>query len=300
MQFVLMILAAIAPAESKDPDQTKRVIDLLADYQINHDELFKGGFAFVGKGVEVSEKTNKMYLADRWYLCVYEGPRRRLDASGAARSNNLGKYSESWMQYLEYDNKQLFRPSMRHDTTVDTSTEKWKEEEKEKQTLHHLAVPQPLRNLLTSPIGYTKWTNPHDRSGSEFLISNDAELVEGKYTKDGDIEATFRLKSNFPTSLTIKFGKRQKYFPVETLMKVQLHGKWKPVSFTEVTWEHRAKYSVPVKVKFTEFALTKGSPTRQLDVDFDWKTGKQVTKSIDPKLTDWREPFREMFDVDWQ
>lgn len=144
----LAILLSAPLSNGEQPDKTERVIDLIADYQVNHDKVFKKGFAFFGKGVEVGETGNSTYITDRMYLCVYEGPRRRLDASGVATANNIGRYVERWLQFLEYDDKKLFRPSMRNDETEDASTDNWKKAEEKKQSLHFLAVPQPLKNLL--------------------------------------------------------------------------------------------------------------------------------------------------------
>ena len=297
----LAILLSAPLTDGDQPDQTGRVIELIADYQFNHDKVFKEGFAFFGKGVEVRESGNSTYVTDRMYLCVHEGPRRRLDASGTATANNTGRYIERWLQFLEYDDKKLFRPSMRSEKTEDASTDAWIKDEEKKQSRYFLAVPQPLRYLLKTYACFTMWSDPHAVCGTEYLLSNRVEMLEGKYTKERDIEASFNLLGgNIPSTMTIKFSKNEKYFPVEVLHKVKLNGKWFSYSFAEVTWEHRSGYSVPAKVIYTTLGEVKGSSRSQIDVGFDWKVGEQVANSIDPQIDDWRQPFKELFDADWQ
>jgi hypothetical protein len=133
-----------------------------------------------------------------------------------------------------------------------------------------------------------------------YLLSDDAELVEGKYTKEGDIAADFRLEANIPLVFTVTFGKKEKFLPISTLSKIQLGGRWIPSKYTEVSWDHRDKFSLPEKVKVTQFPLSQRSPKIFLEVDFNWLIGPEVTEKIDPDLSDWRKPFRTLFDVDWQ
>jgi len=297
----LAILLSAPLTDGDQPDQTGRVIDLIADYQVNHDKVFKKGFAFFGKGVEVRESGNSTYVTDRMYLCVYEGPRRRLDASGTATANNTGRYIERWLQFLEYDDKKLFRPSMRSDKTEDASTDKWVKEEEEKKSLHFLAVPQPLKNLLITYGGLTIWSPPNAPCGTEYLLSNKVEMIEGKNTKDRNIEASFKhFEPNLPTVTTIQFGKNDNYLPIDVLHKVKIKGQWIAFSLAEINWEHRSGYSLPAAVVYTQFGLNKGASKVQIDVVFDWKLGEQVTRQLNHRLDDWREPFKELFDADWQ
>lgn len=126
-------------------------------------------------------------------------------------------------------------------------------------------------------------------------------MIEGNYTKERDIEATFKhLESNLPTISIVKFGRKESYFPVEVWHKFQLNEKWIAYSLAEVSWEHRSDYSLPSNVVYTEFGLYKGSSKMQLDVTFDWKVGEQVTRRLNHQLDDWRQPFKELFDTEWQ
>ncbi|WP_149497561.1 hypothetical protein [Roseiconus lacunae] len=284
-----------------DPDKTGRLVDLLADYQVNQDQIYKSKFAFLGKGIQVRDKRGATSVSDRWFLSVHESNARRLDASSIVVSHATGRYIESWKQFLRYDGRSSYRPSLESDVTIDIASEEWKNNEDYwKQDRLFLSVPQPLRHLLRTTHGYSYWSDVNSSSGSEFLMSDKAELLECTFTKDRDITAKFSLESNFPLSMEILFSKQCDYFPIKVVRSIVLRGQKKTESILEVDWLQKNELHVPSAIRLVNPPLAPSSSKLQMEIEFDWKFGEEIQAKIDPNSKDWRSPFKDTFEASWQ
>ncbi len=301
LSFIIVCQIVSSARCQSEPDETGRLVDLLADYQVNQDQVYKSGFAFVGKGVQVREKQGAATVSDRWFLCVHESGLRRLDASSVVMSHPTGRYIESWKQFLRYDGKSMYRPGVWSDVTIEVASDEWKSnEERWKQDRLLLSVPQPLRYLLRSTQGYSYWTDPDSASGSEYLMSQSAVLKECKYTDERDIKAVYSLESNIPVSVEILFSKQHRFFPVKVVRAIELRGEKKIESILDVDWERKKDLRVPGSVRLTTFPLASSGSGLQMEFKFEWKIGSELTAKIDPDLEDWRLPFKDAFKATWQ
>ena len=301
--LILVLLAVPASAESVDEEASKLVFRLIDDYQSNHKTIYKSNFAFVGRTMEESVSGTTESPPDRWYLCVFESDTRRLDASSYSPNNNLGRHLEKWSETLQYDSKEYLRtstPALGHRRVSSSDDADWKEH---LDAAEFHAIPRPLCNMFLSPgFGYFRWTAPNRRCGSEFLNSEDAELIKASIKENGDVVATFAIKSNFPVEDEITFGQESGLFPVRHLRSLTIGGVKRVHQEVRVHWTRMDEYAYPNVVHITKHNLSAppGDPPKEIKVVFDWKFGDDVHGSLNPKSTDWRKPFQLLFDTNWQ
>lgn len=138
------------------------------------------------------------------------------------------------------------------------------------------------------------------RNSWELLLADECELSEGRYDKDGNVIAVFKLDWNIPSTLEIVFGKKSRFFPVEAKWTLVLPEERRLLlSHQLIRWKKEGTLFVPVQLKAISNQPSGG--TKTFEIDFDWRLDKEVPPElIASSMPDWRENIRTLFDVDWQ
>ncbi|WP_182867404.1 hypothetical protein [Stieleria mannarensis] len=292
----LLSLAGLASAEAQETDLTGRVYSLIADYQLNCEDLRSQPWAFVGKGKSVRLRKGEVMPQDHWYVGCEQGG-KSLFASSQTYTSSTGDYREGWNQRFESKRGVLLRTRIYSDKPATVLKEL--EEDEKKETLRAISRIDPFDQVFGTASSL-RTGGKSRRNNWEMLLSDTCELVEGKYDEDGNVVAFFKLDWNYPGTMTITFGKKSDFLPIDVKQTVTVPGNREiPLSHQLIEWKQKRKIKVPSHLKAISNQPSGLSQT--FNIDFDWRLGKEIpAKIIDSEMPDWREKRRILFDVDWQ
>jgi len=282
--------------QAQETDLTGRVYDLIADYQINYDDVHKNPYVFVGRGKRIIIDESRVDTRDLWYIGYFSN-RVSFSASSITIPSSTTRYVEHWSQRLQKNDKVRMRagPYRGADTEVFTDLDS-EEYQKSQRSLSRI---DPLDQVLS--IAKKLDTGSHTASRMhEMLLGKGVQLAIGKYTKDGDIEAEFNISSNYPIRLTVLFGKKQRFFPISVEWETKLTKKgFFTLSHQLIDWQRRQELMVPSRIQ--AISTQPSGMSRNFDISFEWKLNESIPENLVEVESDvWRENIRVLFDAGWQ
>src|SRR6056297_3617381 len=104
--FIFFCIAATLglSLQAQETDLTGRVYDLIADYQINYDDVHKNPYVFVGRGKRIIIDESRVDTRDLWYIGYFSN-RVSFSASSITIPSSTTRYVEHWSQRLQKNDK---------------------------------------------------------------------------------------------------------------------------------------------------------------------------------------------------
>lgn len=310
--FLILVSVALWPAilfadegvgetRSDDADLTGQVYDRLADFMIACDDFAEARsnrmyFVATEDSTRIDPKRG-VSKNGRYFVYANEpSVEKRLIAS-AVNIQTRSELGEVWTQEFTDKAAKLYRhgiPTFGNRSPDIEITDKTSD--KQKGRLKTLVF-QPMLSSIT--MAHTIGSNVDKRGMLNTFLK--AELLSGRFDK-GDIVATFRLfDGNIEPEYEIRFGKEQKYFPVEFKMR----RKWKSdekflIMATKTQWSKQGDWFLPDQIEGVTFHHSGAETHRQLLIMYLPDAQFPPRPVLDEKIVDWREPIRLLFDMEWK
>ncbi len=285
-------VAAKEKQQEAAADTTGRVYELLADFAVNRDSLRKQRYAFVAKGTRLQDKKDAFDQSTVYWIGAQESMVKRLDANcyTAPAANNV--LLERWQQRIIDGGKYYLRDTPYTDRAALEFKDKDEYEEKGRGRL----IPMDPISQSLSPAVYLRMeVDPGDVIG---MIVEKSELKNAKYTKEGDILATFDFSGRMKYEVT--FTKKSGFMPGVVKHTAIRGERVFPISDVRTQWKQVGKLKLPGEMVASSFHMN--GHTTIFELAFQWRVGRSIPNKplVDSSLDDWREPIRVLFGQDWQ
>jgi len=288
-------------------DTTGVLYDKIADYILAGNEVYEKRFCVLATGIRTSINKEGPYKDAPLEFGITRihasEPNRKLRLEASTLTEDpFGRKSESWCQRLKTAEKTYVRRGVAG-TMEGKFTEFSNDKLQEEKGKIRIQQVNPFADAVLMAHGIEL---DEGRIVPEIvekiLLLEYCELEDAKYTKEGDIQAKWKTtpKTQASYHLEILFSKSMGYMP--TLVRYYAIRGPKPgllFSSSNTVWERQGGRWIPINRKATW--TTNNDNETHYEIKYQWLFEDQLKEGvIDVSLFDWREPFRVLFDEDWQ
>lgn len=297
LSIILLVASVVSADESNDT--TGKVYFHLTDFALAMHEHHQSPYVVVASGKKLSLSPTSGFREFRIWWITARNKKNKYVAHGYEFESG-GRLVEQWLQQMTTPDGTRFRDSNPFGKNIDPTKDKDYDERRFQKRMR-LNPLYPMEASIMPALmlrdGFSKTrANCHN-----FYLKLDLRL--GKRDENSNVVSEWGTKHKVPSGakFTVVFGKDSKWYPIEQTTSSAFRGDRITIAASKTKWKDFGGRYLPNRIEARLVSANGSKAETSYELDLDWILDNEVTdKLFDLETTDWREPYRDLFNAGWR